>query len=55
MPYINSITGCTLSAGLNLTGCTKDNVGGIDKHVISLKDDLNEDVQIACYSLHALI
>ena len=27
----------------------------IDKQVISLKDELNEDVQIACYSLHALI
>lgn len=39
MPYSTSITGCTLSNGLELTGCTKNNVGGINKiYLAALKD-----------------
>jgi hypothetical protein len=33
MPYI--VSGCTLSEGLNLTGCTKDNTGGVEQVIFA--------------------
>jgi hypothetical protein len=44
MPYSSSITGCTLSGGLELTGCTKNNVGGVDKIYIATYKDTEGQV-----------
>lgn len=44
MPYSSSITGCTISGGLNLTGCTKNNVGGVDKIYLATYKDTEAQV-----------
>lgn len=44
MPYSNAITGCTLSGGLELTGCTKNNVGGLQKIYLATYKDTEAQV-----------